>query len=126
MEGVAAVSELYHYTCDHGHRLIDRYVVPGDSLGRYDLDGPHIYAWFTDLARPLRDALGLTSTILSCDRTQHRYRVTDRRDLIHWRHVRRDHAWAIDLESAPGARLMHWWVARHPVPVVYDPIRGAA
>lgn len=112
----------YHYTCDHGHRLIGGTVVPGDTLGRYDHDGPHIYAWFTDLARPIRDALGLTSHVLTCDRTTHRYRVTDARDLIHWTHVRGDHPWAAELESAPGARPMHWWVARHPVPVVLDEV----
>lgn len=115
----------YHYTCDHRHRLIGSTIVPGDTLGRYD-DSPHIYAWFTDLSRPNRDALGLTSTILTCDRTAHRYRVTDTRDLIHWTHVRRNHPWAAELESAPGARPMHWWVARHPVPVAYDPIGAAA
>ena len=116
----------YHYTCDHGHRLIGGTIVPGETLGRYDYDGPHVYAWFTDLAHPNRDALGLTSTILSCDRIEHRYRVTDTRDLIHWAHVRRDHPWAALLESAPGARPMHWWVARHPVPVTYDPIGASA
>jgi len=114
------VSPRYHYTCDHGRRLITGTIVPADSLGRYPNDGPWIYAWFTDLSRPNRAALGLTSHTLTCDRTAYRYRVTDGRDLIHWTHVRRDHAWAEELESAPGARLMHWWVARHPVPVVYD------
>lgn len=112
----------YHYTCDHGRRSIRGTVDPAATLGRYDVDGPWIYAWFTDLTRPLRDALGLTSHILTCDRTAHRYRVTDTRDLVHWTHVRRDHPWAEELESAPMARPMHWWVARHPVPVTYDPV----
>lgn len=117
---------LYHYTCDHGHNLIRGTVVPADILGRYANDGPHIYAWFTDLAHPNRDALGLTSRILTCDRTRWRYRVTDARDLIHWTHVRRDHPWSEVLESAPGARPMHWWVSRHPVPVTLDLIGEAA
>ncbi|MDF9718126.1 hypothetical protein, partial [Nocardioides sp. ChNu-99] len=62
------------------------------------------------------------SQVLTCDRTRHRFRVTDPDALTHWIRVRRSHPWALDLETAPGARLMHWWVATVPVPVIYDPV----
>lgn len=116
---------LWHYTCDHGRAGIDAtegFVVPA----RYQTDkvagGPGEYAWFTDLATPARDALGLTSQILHCDRTAHRYRVTDATDVVPWTEVRRQWLWAEELESAPGARPRHWFVATVAVPADYAPI----
>jgi hypothetical protein len=118
---------LWHYTCDHGHAAIEDVVVPA-CWQRPDLDGtPGTYAWFTDLAEPIRDALGLTSNMLDCDRTAHRYRVLDASPIVPWVRVRRSWpSWVDLLESAPGARPMHWFVSPGPVDVEYAPIEVRA
>lgn len=77
--------------------------------------------WLTDLDAPARDALGLTSHLIDCDRTQHRYRVTDLTSVQHWLQVRRSHPLRDELEHARGARPMHWYVSLLPVSVIYDP-----
>jgi hypothetical protein len=117
--------DLYHYTCDHGHDQIDDLVVPATWQTDRASGTPGVYAWFTDLADPMRDALGLTSHMLACDRTAHRYRVLDSVGVVPWVTVRRMWAWAEELESAPGARPRHWFVADGPVRVEYDPIACA-
>lgn len=111
---------LYHYTCGHtrvklGSRTatLRPNTVPG-------LMSPLV--WLTDLDKPIADALGLTSLLLLCDRTEHRYRVTDNTSAARWISVRRRHPLRHALESAPGARPMHWWVSSLPVPVIYDPL----
>ena len=48
---------------------------------------------------------------------QDRVEVTDDTEVERWVNVRRFHRWASELESAPGAMPMHWWVATEPVPV---------
>lgn len=116
------MSALWHYTCDHGHAQITNTLVPGAVLVGRRLKGPGDLIWLTDLPHPNRDALGLTSHILSCDRITHRYRLTDGADVVQWMNVRRAYPWAAELESAPGARPRHWFVSGVPVPVVYDPI----
>ena len=119
---------LYHYTCDHSHAQIDGELLSALAQhpheDRFMLSGPHQLVWMTDLAHPNRDALGLTSHILACDRTVHRYRVTDPSKVVPWVKVRRAYRWAEELESADGARPRHWWVSGVAVPVVYDPIRA--
>lgn len=107
---------LYHYTCDHGHQGI------GSGTGVLLARG---LAWLTDLEVPIRDALGLTSVILSCDRTRHRYRATDALEHVRpWMEVRRQvpAAWVEALETTPGAAPRHWWVSSWPVMVEYDPL----
>jgi hypothetical protein len=121
---------LYHYTCSHGHAALGEGHAFVKSIAQ--LKGPMgvrywtgEFAWFTDMATPERDALGLTSRVLTCDRTRHRYRITDDRSVFRWLHpmIRSglDREWIDELESAPGARPRHWFVAVRPVPVVYDP-----
>lgn len=114
------MSVLYHYTCDHGHEAITDTLRPNGW--------PLQVVWLTDLDLPMRDALGLTSHSLSCDRTAHRYRVTDANTAAPWSTYRRtiDPLVAHALESTPGVKPMHWWVSVAPVPVAYDPIGGAA
>ena len=121
---------LWHYTCDHGRAGIDVdrsmfgcVVRPlRDLAGRDDLPELTRWAWFTDMARPDRDALGLTSHTLNCDRLAHRYRVLSGQ-IYPWTTVRRlaNRAERQALESAPGARPRHWFVARQPVVVEYAP-----
>lgn len=121
---------LYHFTCSHGYAKIGAAGklrpassrIPGLRLL------PGRFVWLTDLAVPVRDALGLTSTSLQCDRTEHRYRVVDPQnpEIIPWSVARRkcDRAQVLALESAPGAQPDHWWVATIPVRVVLDPYGG--
>lgn len=114
---------LYHYTCSHGNLAISRdgMVRPLVSiLNNSALTVPTSahFAWFTDLDVPHREALGLTSNILNCDRTEHRFRVTDRSGMARWIDIRRLRPDLWHLEDAPGAMPQHWWVATEPVPVV--------
>jgi hypothetical protein len=114
---------LWHFTCDHAARRIgDR----GDLVSALVLvpDKPlpwwSAYVWLTDLAHPPREALGLTSRMLSCDRLAHRYRVLDASGAYPWVAVRRNvpERLRAPLELQAGVRLVHWWVALGPVPVV--------
>jgi hypothetical protein len=119
------VSDLYHYTCSHHAAGIEvaGKVVPGFMLtNNPDLPWTGRVAWFTNMATPHRDALGLTSVLLDCDRTEVRFRVTDPTEVVAWwhyaRHLRReDREW---LETQPGSRPAHWWVSVCGVPVVRD------
>jgi hypothetical protein len=116
--------ELYHYTCAHSAKGIRRSGKldpnPHPLLGTFEL------VWLTDLEHPDMYALGLTSHIIKCRRTE--YRVTvDAPDAMRWadlaRELRRSGDAALrsgvaDLESAVGVRPMHWWVSTVPVRVV--------
>jgi hypothetical protein len=121
----AGLPVLWHYTCRHSARKIGPAGIlypAGQLLGR-SLHWPGSLVWLTDLPTPNRDALGLTSHALDCDRTEHRYRATDTLSCRPYTDLRRalpDDAWRLSLETAPGARLRHWWVSLEPVPVVLD------
>lgn len=107
---------LYHYTCADAAPLIfsSGYVRPNNQpqLGGIAL------AWFTDLDWPDRDALGLTSYSLRCDRTE--YRCTVDADVTRWVRFARTLPATLrrGLELAEGALPMHWWVAAASVPVL--------
>lgn len=127
------MTNLWHYTCMHGHAAIgDR----GELLPLRLLEPErakmlrHPYApltrliWLTDLDTPLRTQLGLTSSMLTCDRTRHRYRVTDTTGVVPYTSIR--HTLPPELVAMlehDGALPLHWWVAEQPVPVEYDPVR---
>jgi hypothetical protein len=123
---------LYHYTCQHGRDAIGEagtllapeQVQPGHAARL----PPHMrelswFIWLTDLDVPHRDALGLTSHSLACDRTRYRYRVADTSHARRWTQLRSScHPGMVEaLESAPGAMPAHWWIATHPVRVHYAP-----
>lgn len=123
----------WHFTCNHGHagivktgRLLPTTsLVDASAVARMAATQRRVaeLVWLTDLADPVRDALGLTSHEIACDRTQHRWRAVNYRP-IRYTTIRRDLPQPVraGLESAPGVLPMHWWVAYTPVPVVYDPI----
>lgn len=105
---------LFHYTCDHGLSLIrssDWTLLP--QAGFFG----HLI-WMTDLSEPDKFALGLTSVILSCDRTAHRLRVLGGGP-VWWptwcRAMSISRSLRDVVELAPGARPMNWWVASDPV-----------
>lgn len=132
---------LWHYTCDHGRAGIGDVGVLRSSA---DLSAKSAavaardpamrdllsWCWLTDLDTPMRDALGLTSHLSKCDRTAHRYQVLDgRAGIIRWTEARRyfDAELRDELESAPGAMPMHWFVAPSGVVrVVYLPLVRAS
>lgn len=97
------MGRLYHYTCAHAAPLIER-----DGLLRPHpqilLDNTPLI-WFTDLEEPDRQALGLTSLTLNCDRTA--YRVVVDLEATHWPKLARQFpAGRRQLEFAPGGGLM--------------------
>ena len=108
---------LYHYTCRDRAALI---VVDGYTLR----PGPDGVLWLTDLDHPFREALGLTSHTLTCDRTERRFvvevpdeqfaegRVARYVDLKRERHP----LTLRGLDLADGAMPMHWWVSLDPQP----------
>jgi hypothetical protein len=101
--------KLYHYTCADAAPLIER----DGYLRAYPqpiLTGLPI-VWLTDMETPDRSALGLTSHSLGCDRTAHRV-VVDA-TAYHWpKFARALPMWVRrQLEFAPGAMPMHWWVS---------------
>lgn len=118
---------LYHYTCSHGYEAL------GDGLctllpmaQQRECDPrlwPALFVWATDLRTPNREGLGLTSRTLRCDRTTHRYRVTEGPDIERWvdsaRHLTREVR--DQLEAEPGAMPMHWWFSSQAITAVYDP-----
>lgn len=121
------MTRLYHYTCAHAAEHIRRERwLQGNVHPLMPEAGPLIH--LTDLDTPMRSALGLTSNILLCDRTEYRVTVSTS-EAVHWpvfartipRHVRHE------LEDAPGAMPMHWYVVQGPPVAVFDiqPVRKA-
>lgn len=110
---------LWHYTCRHRAALIGRRGVLTPNAQPW-FDGVEL-VWLTDLDVPDADALGLQSTILRCDRTEVRYRVTDG-PAVPWSE------WAEDAhidrrvrsELTFGRRPRHWFVSTVPVTVERD------
>lgn len=119
---------LFHYTCLHAAPLIDAdgYLRPwpdAEARRHPGLAGwplPVGLVWLTDLDTPLRDALGLTTETIGCDRTRFRFTVIDLTHCQPWTAYARDlprHA-RLRLETvAPGLLPAHWWVSLSVVPV---------
>lgn len=113
--------KLYHYTCDHGAAGIGLIGTVQPRTCPWALELPPV-VWLTDLARPDRDGLGLTSTLLTCDRLAYRYIVTDPTVAAPWAEVA-DRV----LGDTPGRRIAeaygcpeHWFVADVPVRATRD------
>lgn len=112
--------KLYHYTCtDHGQAGIE----PGGMLlPNHHPWLPFPLIWVTDLDVPHREALGLTSYSLSCDRTKIRYEVHPNLigNCIPWVKYAQKLPPEVreTLESAPGTMPRHWWVAEQPLLVL--------
>lgn len=109
------MTRLYHWTCEHMSARIraDGVVRPNGGI-----------SWWTDLDKPgkrTRNALGLTSHALMCDRMRYRCEAADPAGIVTWFDYLAtrtlDMRWAAALESAPGARPEHWWLAAADVPV---------
>lgn len=122
------MTTLFHYTCDHGHGTLgpENTLVPAIEMIGPFRDAPWTaqFVWLTDLSFPNRKGLGLTSEILNCDRTSHRYRVVDTSRCVWWPQMaqRLDPSTCAQVENVDGAMPTHWWISSYHVPVVYDPL----
>lgn len=99
---------LWHFTCDHGvHGIGRRGVIRRGAYG---------VVWLTDDPKASRDDLGLTSTMLPCDRMEFRYSVRDH-DAVRWldSDVRAALPEKMRLDLEVGRRPSCWWVSREPV-----------
>lgn len=109
---------LFHFTCDHGRAALEDSGLLRPNM--HPLIGIAL-VWLTDLDAPFAEPLGLTSHMLQCDRTSHRYQVTDASSCMPWlRYEYRDPV----LEPV-WTMPRHWWVSESPVPVVYAPRKTA-
>jgi hypothetical protein len=117
------IPQLFHYTCEHGQTAI---LLDNEVLR----PGPDGFLWLTDLNYPFRDALGLTSKTLSCDRTEYRFDVDmvelTPTNVMPWWALRREFdPLVVDgLESVPGVMPMHWWLAVEPLQAHFTPGGG--
>ena len=130
--------QLWHYTCNHSRTLIGRngFLLPPMAwqADRFmdrinDLDGllQASLVWLTDLDEPDIDGLGLTSHILRCDRSQHRYRVLSNRGVIPFGQIQ--HKFSASGQASlltAAARPEHWFVSFNRVPVEYAAIASVA
>lgn len=115
---LSAPEWLYHYTCEHGHHLIQK---ERPTLLRVH---PKLkWLWLTDLAQPDREALGLTSHTITCDRTRYRYAVLPTGDIHRWVDVRREFSPQVRdaLENTHHAAPMHWWLSFTNLQAQFDP-----
>jgi hypothetical protein len=103
---------LFHYTCDHRIEAIrrDGQLVPN----WHPLLGEEL-VWMTS-ATASREALGLTSHSLSCDRMAHRLVVPEPVKALPWHEVVPflPRAGVMALQSARGIRTQTWWVSSVP------------
>lgn len=108
---------VYHFTCaDHG--------VPGITRTRRLLPYRHpllgvALVWLTDLPVPDRWGLGLTSSWISCDRTDARVDVEWSPEIEQWGRWAHEHRTPSVLRDVleDGALPAHWWVSEQPLPV---------
>lgn len=109
---------LYHYTCEHGAAGIEASGLI--EVRRQPPEGQVTLTWLTDLEAPNRNALGLTSHIVQCDRLTYRFEVVEHVAVERYVDVRREFFpayWWKELERAEGAMPMHWFVSLAPQPV---------
>jgi hypothetical protein len=109
---------FYHYTCSHSLAKMTP-----DVYGVRTLEpmSPGGLLWVTDLEVPIREALGLTSQIINCDRTEYRLELLDPSTVRRWVDVRRSFRELWDLEMAPGAMPMHWFISTSPERAILSP-----
>jgi len=106
---------LYHFTCRHRAEMIGVHGQLEPNPQPYLAGRPVV--WATDLYVADRDALGLTSETLACDRTEVRYQITEPDAFEPWtswwpRKVAPD---AVSQLTYPPRRPRHWYVAVCPV-----------
>lgn len=114
---------LYHYSCRHSADSIAATGILRPNRQPVLANLPLI--WFTTLRTAPRTGLGLTSTILDCDRMECLYRVVDEDEhlVVRWGDLKMAPAFepylggARQLDAARGAKPGLWAVALQPVRV---------
>lgn len=106
---------LYHYTCNHGSLLITDEIRPNAHPWL-----PRPVIWLTDRETPDVDALGLTSHILDCNRTEYRYEIPWDPSMIWWpTYAKYALTPTIRMRfESPGTDPASWWVTEHPIDLV--------
>lgn len=120
-------SPLYHFTCsDHGLPGIRNQgglLIPNIGVRRIT---PTPIVWLTSDPEAAREDIGLSSTILTCDRMEARCEVKDTRRCMPWSYYAarrgvpvliRD---MLEFETKPDT----WWVSEHPLRVTHIEILG--
>src|SRR5260370_1237253 len=113
---MARPAVLYHFTCRDGHKMIGRYncVLLPASLWRV--------VWLTTEALPDFEATGLGRVTLKCDRTEHRYMITDLENCRPWpgsaerKALAPGHLRVLEQFGDPE----HWWISAKPVRATWD------
>ena len=109
------MTELYHFACRHS----------AHGIGRYGIIVPNFHpvllvklAWFTDRPDLDREALGLTSHTLACDRMEYLYRTENATSCVPFLE------WAkatgnpfVGKIVGEASRPEHWFVSMYSVPV---------
>lgn len=116
---------LYHFTCEHTRQLLGEHgvLLPASQLGiPLALVATADLIWATDQEAPDAQALGLTRTLVKCDRTAHRYRILQPHNFQRWGRLRASYPQELvdALELSPGAAPAHWWVSRVPIAAALD------
>lgn len=101
---------LYHFTCSHRAEEIDRN--GGIIVPHYHPYLGFAVVWMTFDPNASRDALGLSSTMLDCDRMNVRYTIENPATAVAWNTVRSRFKYAHLLEATPGTRPAVWYVSR--------------
>lgn len=118
------IKPLYHFTCgDHGKPAIERTMtLRPNPTGLM----PTPVVWLTDIETPTREQTGLTSTIISCDRTEYRAVVTNTKSVMWWPDYCRKRRVNLSLRAMleHGCDPEHWWVCEKPLTV--DAIEATA
>lgn len=106
---------MHHWTCEHSAPDIRRAGAVRPNLG---------ISWWTDIDMPSRQgraAVGLTATIITCDRMAYRCSTHEMDLLVPWWEYKVTQAlseeFVASLEANPALRPDRWWVAQVPVPV---------
>jgi hypothetical protein len=110
---------LWHFTCEHGFAGLRQLGVLRPN--RHPLaPGLEPLIWLTDDPDPERDAVGLTSSHLTCDRLTYRYRALSASRCVPWSAVRHrvDKAVLADLESFGQPET--WWISSEPLRAILD------
>jgi hypothetical protein len=114
---------LWHYTCGHS---LARMTFDAYGVTILEPNAAHGLLWVTDLETPYREALGLTSHMLQCDRTRYRLQLIEPSGVRAWTEVRRDYRHLWELEQAPGVMPRHWYVSTSPERAKLVPLPPAA
>jgi len=117
---------LWHFTCRHSARQIQRTALRPLLMPQpqHPATGLPRLLWLTALPAPDREATGLTSHTLRCDRMEFRYLALRTAGCVPWlaspfRELASP-GWLAGIEAFPHDPE-NWFVTDRPVPARFDP-----